>query len=79
MIAAAHRLDNHDSILNALPHPVVSIAASGMIVDGNAAAEAFFQASIAVLRRHMLRELVPFGSPSAGAGGSGARAPCAGE
>ncbi len=63
MIAAAHRLDNHDSILNALPHPVVSIAASGMIVDGNAAAEAFFQASIAVLRRHMLRELVPFGSP----------------
>lgn len=63
MIAAAPRLDSHDSILNALPHPVVSIAADGMIVDGNAAAEGFFQASIAVLRRHMLKELVPFGSP----------------
>ena len=63
MIAAAQRLDSHDSILNALPHPVVSIAADGMIVDGNAAAEGFFQASIAVLRRHMLKELVPFGSP----------------
>ncbi len=63
MIAAAPRLDSHDSILNALPHPVVSIAANGMIVDGNAAAEGFFQASISVLRRHMLKELVPFGSP----------------
>ena len=63
MIAAAQRLDSHDSILNALPHPVVSITADGMIVDGNAAAEGFFQASIAVLRRHMLKELVPFGSP----------------
>jgi len=63
MIAASPRLDSHDSILNALPHPVVSIAADGMIVDGNAAAEGFFQASIAVLRRHMLKELVPFGSP----------------
>ncbi len=63
MIAAAQRLDSHDSILNALPHPVVSIAADGMIVDGNAAAEGFFQASISVLRRHTLKELVPFGSP----------------
>ena len=63
MIAAAQRLDSHDSILNALPHPVVSIAADGMILDGNAAAEGFFQASISVLRRHMLKELVPFGSP----------------
>ena len=52
-----------DSILNALPHPVVSVSAEGVILDGNAAAEAFFQASIPVLRRHALRELVPFGSP----------------
>ena len=52
-----------DSILNALPHPVVSVSSDGAILDGNAAAEAFFQASIAVLRRHALRELVPFGSP----------------
>ncbi|MCZ0736532.1 two-component system sensor histidine kinase NtrB [Phreatobacter sp. AB_2022a] len=52
-----------DSILNALPHPVVSVSAEGVVLDGNAAAEAFFQASIPVLRRHALRELVPFGSP----------------
>lgn len=63
MTAAAQRLVSHDSILNALPHPVVSVAADGMIVDGNAAAEDFFQASIAVLRRHVLGDLVPFGSP----------------
>ena len=53
----------HDSILNALPHPVISVSATGAILDGNAAAEAFFQASIPVLRRYPLRELVPFGSP----------------
>jgi two-component system nitrogen regulation sensor histidine kinase GlnL len=63
MTLAAARLDIQDSILNALPHPVIGVSASGMVVDGNAAAEAFFQASIAVLRRHALRELVPFGSP----------------
>ncbi|MBN8944696.1 MAG: nitrogen regulation protein NR(II) [Rhizobiales bacterium] len=60
---AAIAMDNHDSILNALPHPVVSVSSDGTILDGNAAAEAFFQASIPVLRRHALRELVPFGSP----------------
>ncbi len=63
MSAAAHRHGSHDSILNALPHPVVSVAANGMIVDGNAAAEGFFQASIAVLKRHGIKDVVPFGSP----------------
>jgi two-component system nitrogen regulation sensor histidine kinase GlnL len=53
----------HDSILNALPHPVISVSATGMVLDGNAAAEGFFQASISVLKRHALKELVPFGSP----------------
>ncbi|MGL4291237.1 MAG: two-component system sensor histidine kinase NtrB [Phreatobacter sp.] len=60
---AAMAVEPHDSILNALPHPVVSVSSDGKILDGNAAAEAFFQASISVLRRHALRELVPFGSP----------------
>ena len=62
-LAGASAAPGSDSILNALPHPVVSVSAEGMILDGNAAAEAFFQASISVLRRHALRELVPFGSP----------------
>jgi len=63
MSVAAQRLGSHDSILNALPHPVISVSATGMIVDGNAAAEGFFQASIAVLKRHAIKDVVPFGSP----------------
>jgi PAS domain-containing protein len=46
MKASAQMLPVHDSILNALPHPVISVSATGMVLDGNAAAEAFFQASI---------------------------------
>jgi two-component system, NtrC family, nitrogen regulation sensor histidine kinase GlnL len=52
-----------DAVLNALPHPVIVVAADGKVVDANAAAEAFFEVSLPLLRRHLLRELVPFGSP----------------
>src|SRR5205823_6425218 len=52
-----------DAVLDALPHPVVMVAPDGHIANANAAAEAFFDASLPLLRRHMLRELVPFGSP----------------
>ena len=52
-----------DAVLNALPHPVIMVSPDGHIADANVAAEQFFEASIPVLRRHMLRELVPFGSP----------------
>ena len=52
-----------DSVLNALPHPVIVVAADGKVVDANAAAEAFFEVSLPLLRRHHLGELVPFGSP----------------
>src|ERR1043165_3006284 len=52
-----------DPVLNALPHPVIVVAADGKVVDANAAAEAFFEVSLPLLRRHQLRELVPFGSP----------------
>ncbi len=52
-----------DAILHALPHPVIMVGPEGKIEDANVAAEAFFEASIPMLRRHMLRELVPFGSP----------------
>ena len=52
-----------DAVLNALPHPVIVVAPDGKIVDANVAAEDFFEVSLPLLRRHLLRELVPFGSP----------------
>jgi two-component system nitrogen regulation sensor histidine kinase GlnL len=50
-------------MLHALPHPVIMVAADGRIADANVAAEQFFEASIPMLRRYLLRDLVPFGSP----------------
>jgi two-component system nitrogen regulation sensor histidine kinase GlnL len=52
-----------DAVLNALPLPVITVAPDGKIADANVAAEAFFEVSVPLLRRHMLRDLVPFGSP----------------
>jgi two-component system nitrogen regulation sensor histidine kinase GlnL len=52
-----------DALLNALPHPVIVVSPDGRIADANVAAEQFFEASMAMLRRHALRDLVPFGSP----------------
>ena len=52
-----------DVVLNALPHPVIVVASDGKVTDANAAAEGFFEVSVSLLRRHLLRDLVPFGSP----------------
>jgi two-component system nitrogen regulation sensor histidine kinase GlnL len=52
-----------EAVLNSLPHPVVVVDADGIIADANVAAESFFDESVALLRRHALRDLVPFGSP----------------
>jgi two-component system nitrogen regulation sensor histidine kinase GlnL len=52
-----------DAVLDALPHPVIMVAADGRVANANAAAEAFFEASLPLLRRHRLCDLVPFGSP----------------
>jgi len=52
-----------DAMLHALPHPVIMVSPDGKIADANVAAEQFFEASIPMLRRHNLRDLVPFGSP----------------
>jgi two-component system nitrogen regulation sensor histidine kinase GlnL len=52
-----------DAVLNALPMPVIMVSSDGKIADANVAAETFFEVSAALLRRHMLRDLVPFGSP----------------
>ncbi|HVT55896.1 MAG TPA: nitrogen regulation protein NR(II) [Xanthobacteraceae bacterium] len=53
----------HETILNALPHPVLTIAPNGYILEANVAAEAFFESGLQVLRRHPLQDFVPFGSP----------------
>jgi two-component system nitrogen regulation sensor histidine kinase GlnL len=52
-----------DAVLNALPLPVIIVTSDGRIADANVAAESFFEASLLLLRRQMLRDLVPFGSP----------------
>src|SRR3984957_311205 len=52
-----------DAVLNALPHPVIVVSSDGKVVDAHVAAESFFEVSVPLLRRHLLRDLVPFGSP----------------
>lgn len=52
-----------DAMLNALPIPLIMVAQDGRVVDANVAAEQFFESSATMLRRHQLRDLVPFGSP----------------
>jgi two-component system nitrogen regulation sensor histidine kinase GlnL len=61
--AAVIAPESADIVLNALPHPVLMVGADGKISDANVAAEAFFEVSMPLLRRHALRDLVPFGSP----------------
>src|SRR5690349_12395277 len=64
-VELARPLSNHgaDAVLNALPLPVILVAADGRITDANVAAESFFEVSAPLLRRHGLGDLVPFGSP----------------
>jgi two-component system nitrogen regulation sensor histidine kinase GlnL len=54
-------------LLNALPHPLLSVGGDGMIRDVNPAAELFFATSRNALRRLKFQELLPFGSPLVGA------------
>ncbi len=56
-------LSSADAMLNALPHPLLMVSGEGRIVDANVAAEHFFESSATMLRRQMMRDLVPFGSP----------------
>lgn len=51
------------AVLNAIPHPIITIRPDGRIGGANQAAESFFQCSTAVLARHELDHFVPFGSP----------------
>lgn len=51
------------AVINALPLPVIVVGAEGQVVDANVAAEAFFEVSVSLLQRLLLRDLAPFGSP----------------
>jgi two-component system nitrogen regulation sensor histidine kinase GlnL len=51
------------SVLQALPQPVIICDETNLIVFVNYAAEAFFGASLSVLRRQRLHDLIAFGSP----------------
>jgi two-component system nitrogen regulation sensor histidine kinase GlnL len=57
-------LSTPDLLVNALPVPVLTVGASGRILDANQAAESFFDLSLRVLRRQTLQSIVPFGSPA---------------
>jgi two-component system nitrogen regulation sensor histidine kinase GlnL len=61
--ASAAMFVGAEAIINALPLPVMVVNAEGRIVDANAAAEAFFELSLSLLKRQLLRDIIPFGSP----------------
>jgi len=52
-----------DVLLNALPHPILVIAKDDHLAFANAAAEAFFQTSLAMLMKQRLPDFIAFGSP----------------
>ncbi|MEI2385745.1 nitrogen regulation protein NR(II) [Breoghania sp. JC706] len=56
-------VEGETTVLDAIPHPVLLVAPDGEVEAANTAAEEFFGASGAVLRRHKLSYFIPFGSP----------------
>ncbi len=52
-----------NTVLDALPHPVVMVAPTRQICYANLAAESFFRSSSAFLARHVIDHFIPFGSP----------------
>lgn len=53
----------HDLLLAALPHPILTLGEDDRILYANPAAEQFFSAGQAMLKRHRLADLVAFGCP----------------
>ncbi len=52
-----------NSVLDALPHPVVMVTSTRQICYSNLAAESFFRSSSVFLARHIIDHFIPFGSP----------------
>jgi two-component system nitrogen regulation sensor histidine kinase GlnL len=64
MVAApARRHIEHDLLIAALPHPIVVLGDDDRVLYANAAAEAFFDSSQAMLKRHTLSNILHAGSP----------------
>ena len=63
-----------DAVLNALPLPVIIVAADGKIADANVAAEAFFEASVPAAAAADAARSGAVRQPAAGAGRAGAQA-----
>ena len=61
----ARRHVAHDLLLAALPHPILVLAEDERVIYANTAAEVFFEASQALLKRLRLEEIVAFGCPLA--------------
>jgi two-component system nitrogen regulation sensor histidine kinase GlnL len=61
--SSASRHIEHDLLLAALPHPILVLAEGDRILYANPAAEVFFSASQAVLKRVRLTDMVAFGCP----------------
>jgi two-component system, NtrC family, nitrogen regulation sensor histidine kinase GlnL len=53
----------HDLLLAALPHPILLLGPNDHVAYANPAAEVFLSASITVLRRQTLAQIVAFGCP----------------
>ncbi len=62
-VVGSHRNADTEAILNALPHPVITVDAENRISYANVAAETFFHAGASVLKRHRIDDYVPFGCP----------------
>lgn len=62
-LASTRRHIEHDMLLAALPHPILVLGDDERIIYANTAAEVFFEASQALLKRQRLSELVAFGCP----------------
>ena len=61
--SAPRRPVEHDLLLATLPHPVLALAGDDRVIYANPAAEGFLSASLAVLRRMTLAEVVGFSCP----------------
>ena len=62
-VSTSRRHIEHDVLLGVLPHPILVLAEDDRIVYANTAAEEFFEASRAMLKRLRLDEIVAFGCP----------------
>jgi two-component system, NtrC family, nitrogen regulation sensor histidine kinase GlnL len=58
----AREIDS-ETLLGALPHPILVLASDNTIAFANAAAESFFSMSAAMLKRSQISDVVAFGCP----------------